>query len=86
MTNKRLLEIETEAQRRLDLWLANTTFDSMTCNGSYKLFCMRLGLFSGSNAEKWMSKDDWKPFVSFYEWDSLEYDIIMSKLYDSCTQ
>jgi hypothetical protein len=81
ISKERLLEIENEAKRRLDLWLQNTTFEEMTVGFSMVRFNMALGLLNGYpfQKEKWMT--DFDSFVTEDEWSKPEYDNIMNNLF-----
>jgi hypothetical protein len=82
MTEKRLKEIETEAKRRLQLWLTYSDFETMTCEGSYIRFNMALGLNGYPFIlEPWMDESFKKPFVNVIEWYTDEYDDIMYNLF-----
>jgi len=43
MTKKRKNQIKKELEKRLELWLSNSTFDEMSFNGSKMYFEMALG-------------------------------------------
>ena len=81
MKKERKSEIEQEAKRRLNEWLKNSTFDEMTISGSRLRFDMSLGLFLGYPFEKenWMVGFD--GFVTEEEFDSKDYDEIITKLF-----
>lgn len=83
MTEERKQEIEQEAKRRAKLWLSNTSFNKMTVNGSLIRFDMALGLFGGYPFQKedWMEKGDFEGFVTQDEFDSVEYDAIILRLF-----
>jgi hypothetical protein len=85
MNTERKKEIEKEAQRRLDLWLSHSDFDSMTCMGSFVRFDMCIGLPYGYPfiKEKWMKEVDFESFVTEEEFYSKEYDEILEVLFDS---
>jgi len=84
MKEERKKQIKTEAQRRLNLWLSNTSFNEMTVYGSFIRFNMALGLFEGYPFEKesWMNKDDFNGFVTEQEFDSVDYDLILQELFN----
>lgn len=83
MTEQRQKEIKKEAKRRVDLWLANTSFEEMTVNGSFIRFNMAIGLLGGYplRKEKWMNKDDFGGFITVAEFYSQEYDSIVHSLF-----
>ena len=77
MTEKRKQEIKLEAERRLNMWLQNSTFEEMTCGGSYVRFNMALGLAGCPLTEHWMDESFYKPFITDNEfWDDNYDDII----------
>ena len=84
MTKERKKEIKAEAEKRLKLWLSNSSFDDMTCYGSFIRFNTALGLLGGYpfEKEKWMDKDDFKGFVTEDEFDSMDYDLILEELFN----
>ena len=84
MTKERKKEIKAEAEKRLKLWLSNSSFDEMTCCGSRMQFNMALGLLRGYpfEKEKWMNKDDFKGFVTENEFYSIDYDLILEELFN----
>jgi hypothetical protein len=83
MTNERKVEIINEAKRRLSLWLENSTFEEMTFYYSQIRFHMALGLI-GYPFEKpeWMKDKGFDKFISKVEFDSGDYDKIISDLFD----
>ena len=85
METKRKLEIEKEGQKRLDLWMEQVSFNEMTVHGSLMRFNMALGLLGGYPfvTEDWMNKADFGSFVSDAEFDDLDYDKIIVKLFNS---
>jgi hypothetical protein len=85
MTTKRQKKIRTEAQRRLNEWLENSTFDEMSVGGSKMRFDMSLGLFQGYPFIKpdWMKTKKFNGFVSEEELNSKEYDVIIDQLFNS---
>jgi hypothetical protein len=85
MTTKRQETIRTEAQRRLNEWLENSTFDEMSVGGSKMRFDMSLGLFQGYPFIKpdWMKTKNFNGFVSEEELNSKEYDVIIDQLFNS---
>jgi hypothetical protein len=91
MNTKRKEKIKQEAKRRLNEWLKNSTFDEMSVCGSFIRFNMSIGL-SGYPFEKpeWMKDKKFNKFISDEEFDSMDYDEIMSELFelaqsDPCT-
>ncbi len=84
MTKERKKEIKAEAEKRLKLWLSNSSFDEMTCCGSSIRFNTALGLRGGYpfEKEKWMDKDDFKGFVTENEFYSIDYDLILEELFN----
>jgi hypothetical protein len=86
MNKNRKIEIEKEAQRRLNDWLLNSTFDEMSVNGSLMRFDMSLGLVNGYpfKKEKWMF--NFTKFVTIKEYESLEYNEIINKLFETYNQ
>ena len=86
MTEERKKEIKTEAEKRLKLWLSNSSFDEMTVYGSFIRFNMAIGLLGGYPFEKeqWMDKDGFDVFVTESEFDSLDYDLILQELFNEC--
>jgi hypothetical protein len=84
MTNKRKEEIKTEAKRRLDNWLKNSTFEEMTVGGSFVRFDMTIGLLGYPfKLEHWMSENDVKKFVTIDEFTSPEYKEILNDLFET---
>jgi hypothetical protein len=84
MTEKRKQKIKNEAQKRLDLWLLNSTFEEMTSGGSYARFIMSLGLFGYPlEKEKWMKRGEFTSFITRVEFNSEEYNEIMLELFKS---
>jgi hypothetical protein len=83
MTQIRYNEIFNEALRRLKLWKENETWDEMTAWGSKMIFDMSLGLMHGYPFEKkdWMNEDDFKGFVTEYEFNSYLYGQIIDELF-----
>jgi len=83
MTQERYKEIYDEANRRLMLWLNNSSFDAMTIGGSYLRFNMALGLLGYPfELESWMNEFDFEKFITQEEYESEFYDIIMDQLFD----
>ena len=84
MTEERKEEIKAEAERRIGLWLSSTSFEEMTVYGSFIRFNMAIGLLGGYPFEKeqWMDKDDFEGFVTEDEFDSVDYDLILSELFE----
>jgi hypothetical protein len=83
MKEERKKQIKTEAERRLNLWLSNASFNEMTVYGSFIRFNIALGLLGGYpfEKEKWMNKDDFNGFVTEHEFDSVDYDLIIQELF-----
>jgi hypothetical protein len=80
MTQKRYNKIKTEAVRRLELWLLNSSFDEMSVGGSLMRFNMSLGLLGYPfEKEKWMI--DFNKFITEDEFDSEQYDEITYNLF-----
>ena len=80
MTQKRYNQIKTEAVRRLELWLLNSSFDEMSVGGSLMRFNMSLGLLGYPfEKEKWMI--DFNKFITEDEFDSEQYDEITYNLF-----
>ena len=85
MKEQRKKEIKAEAERRLKLWLSNSSFDQMSVYGSKMRFNMALALFGCEfEKEQWMDKDDFGVFVTDDEYNSPEYDIIIEDLFAKC--
>lgn len=85
MTKERKKEIKKEAERRLKLWLSNSSFNEMTCYGSFVRFDMAIGLLGYPfEKEQWMNKDDFDGFVTESEFDSVDYDLILEELFNKC--
>lgn len=87
MNYTRLLEIKNEAERRLNQWLENSSFDEMTTRGSRLKFDMSLGLMGGYpfGAEKWM-KGDFDGFVTLDEFNDPDYDFIIDELFEKALE
>ncbi|MFY8160232.1 MAG: hypothetical protein ACOVNU_02805 [Candidatus Kapaibacteriota bacterium] len=82
INNQRCKEIEAEAKRRADLWLLHSTFEEMSCGGSFMRFCMSLGLRGYPFRKKdWMIKTDFNVFLTDEEFKSTQFDEIIVKLY-----
>jgi hypothetical protein len=82
MTQNRKKQIKAEAQKRLNQWLKHSTFNKMTVHGSYIRFNMALGLNGYPFAkEKWMQKDEFNNFITDDEFDSIEYDEMITELF-----
>jgi hypothetical protein len=80
MTQRRYNQIKTEAVRRLELWLLNSSFDEMSVGGSLIRFNMSIGLLGYPfEKEKWMVK--FNKFVTENEFDSEQYDEIIYNLF-----
>jgi len=81
MDKNRMSEIKKEAIYRVDKWLLNSNFQEMTVSGSMMRFDMALGLTGYPfEKEEWMDKNDFNKFISDEEFNSLDYDIMMSDL------
>lgn len=85
MTNQRREKIKTEAKRRLNEWLQNSSFNEMTVGGSLIRFDMALGLMGGYpfDKPKWMKGKKFNGFVTDEEFISKEYENIINELYRS---
>ena len=85
MTTKRQEKIRTEAQRRLNEWLENSTFDEMSVGGSKMRFDMSLGLLGGYPFIKpdWMKTKKFNSFVTEEEFHSKEYNLIIDDLFNT---
>ena len=83
MNTERKEIVKQEAKRRLIEWLKNSTFDKMSVCGSLMRFDMSIGL-AGYPFQKpeWMKHKNFDKFVSDEEYDSEEYDEIMSELFE----
>jgi|688.fasta_scaffold122780_7 hypothetical protein len=86
MTEKRKKEIIIEAERRIKLWLDNSTFDKMAVFGvryTITKFDMSIGLFGYEFVEipEWMNIDDFKQFVTEDEFESSDYYEIIHNLF-----
>jgi len=84
MTKERYEEIALEVNRRLNLWLDNTTFEKMTVGYSKLRFEMAIGL-GGYPFEKesWMDKDDFNPFVTDEEFCHPMCDYIIGSMFNN---
>jgi len=84
MKKERKEEIREEVERRLVLWLENSSFDDMTIGGSYLRFTIGIGLLGGYpfKKEEWMGKDDFNSFINMSEFNSTEYDDIMREIFN----
>jgi len=85
MNQQRKIDIKSEAQKRLKLWLENTSFEKMTIGGSLMRFEMALGLFGGYpfEKEKWMDKNDFNGFLTEEEFYSVDYVLIINELFEN---
>jgi hypothetical protein len=83
MKYERTLEIKNEAERRLNEWLKNSSFEEMTSNGSKIRFDMALGLMRGYpfKKEEWM-KNDFRGFVTEEEFNDPDYDLLIDELFE----
>lgn len=90
MTNKRKNQIKKELEKRLELWLTNSTFDEMTFHGSKLYFEMALGPvgLGQINTEKfdWLNKNDFESFITIPEFESPEYEEIIEELFDKASK
>ncbi len=78
MTEKRYKEIVYETQKRVDLWLQNSTFEEMTVGYSTLRFNMALGLNGYPfELEHWMNPNDFTKFVTDEEFEHPLYDHIV---------
>ena len=84
ISENRILEIYTEAKRRMNLWLSNSTFDEMTVMGSRMRFDMALGLYGGYPFEKpeWMKDKAFDNFITESEFNTSEYEEIINQLFE----
>jgi len=83
MNEQRKNEIREEAERRVKLWVENTSFAEMTVNGSFVRFNMAVGALGYPfHYRDWMNADDFKSFVSTEEFETPEYDDIIRDLFD----
>lgn len=81
ITPQRLLEIETEARRRISLWMLHSNFDDMTVHGSLMRFNMSVGLINYPfEKESWM--EGFGRFITDEEWDSTDYDNLIINLFE----
>lgn len=84
MTRERYEEICWEVHRRLNLWLDNSTFEEMTCNGSKMRFHMAIGLGGYPfELESWMNKNDFKPFVTDEEFNHPLVDYVIDTHFEA---
>lgn len=82
ISNKRKIAIRQEAERRLNLWLQNSSFNEMSLEGSFMRFVMSLGVIGYPfDKKEWMDKDDFKRFVTDAEFDSQDCDDIFMDLF-----
>ena len=80
ITPQRLLEIETEARRRISLWMQHSNFNEMTVYGSMIRFNMSVGLIGYPfEKETWM--EGFNKFITDDEYESDDYDNLMVSLY-----
>ena len=84
ISSDRKIQIYIEAKRRMNLWLAHSTFDEMTAVGSKMRFDMALGMFGGYPFEKpeWMKDKSFIDFVTEAEFHSSEYEEIINQLFE----
>lgn len=83
INNKRLSEIEQEIYRRLKLWLKNSTWEEMTTEGSLIRFNMSLGMigYPFEKSYEWMKNEKYMRFITDEEYDDLDYDELIQKIY-----
>lgn len=82
ISNNRKIAIKQEAERRLNLWLQHSTFDEMSLEGSFMRFVMSLGVIGYPfDKKEWMSKSDFKRFVTDAEFNSEDCDDILMGLF-----
>ena len=88
ITSDRKIEIYVEAKRRMDLWLKHSTFDDMTVMESKLRFDMALGMFGGYPFEQpeWMKNKSFIDFISEEEFNSSEYDEIITQLFNKAVK
>tara|TARA_R110001592_G_scaffold243783_1_gene504854 strand:- start:97745 stop:98014 length:270 start_codon:yes stop_codon:yes gene_type:complete len=84
MKKARIEEIKSEAKRRLDEWITNSSFEEMSSHGSQMRFDMSLGLYKGYPLKKpkWMKDKSFDAFVTESEFHSNEYDNIIEELFE----
>jgi|GEM_PF-3269272 len=84
ISENRILEIYTEAKRRMDLWLSHSKFDEMTVMGSQLRFDMALGLYGGYPFEKpeWMKDNAFDDFITESEFNTSDYQEIINQLFE----
>ena len=83
MEKSRYNEIKEEAERRVKLWVENSSFDEMTVGGSRLRFNMGIGAMGYPfEKEEWMAEDGFKSFITEEEFDSPQYDEIVDELFD----
>ncbi len=84
ISEDRILEIYSEAKRRMNLWLSHSTFDEMSVMGSKMRFDMALGLHGGYPFEKpeWMKDKEFNDFVTESEFNTSEYQEIINQLFE----
>jgi hypothetical protein len=84
ISEDRILEIYSEAKRRMNLWLSNSTFDEMSVMGSKMRLDMGLGLHGGYPFEKpeWMIDNEFNDFVTESEFNTSEYQEIINQLFE----
>ena len=87
LSNKRYKEIKEEATKRLNLWLEHSTFNEMTCGGRFSRFRMCIGgLGYPFETKSWMKRADFEAYVTTEEFNTKEYDEIISELYDEASK
>lgn len=84
ISEDRILEIYSEAKRRMDLWLSHSTFDEMSVMGSKTRFDMALGLHGGYLFEEpeWMKNKGFNDFVTESEFYTPQYQEIITQLFE----
>jgi hypothetical protein len=82
MEKSRYNQIKEEAEKRVKLWVENTSFAEMTVSGSKLRFNMGIGAMGYPfEKEEWMNPEDFKRFITEEEFDSKEYDEIVDGLF-----
>ena len=83
MEKNRIDEIKQEAEKRVKLWIENSSFAEMTVSGSKLRFNVGIaGIGYPFEKEEWMNEDDFKRFVTDEEFDSEQYDEIVNELFE----
>jgi hypothetical protein len=82
MTEERKKVIKEELQKRVNLWLENSTFEEMTIGGSYTRFDMATAPIGYPlEGEEWMNENDFKEFVSMEEYHSDDFTKLSKDLF-----